>query len=100
VLSLFELEVRDGRWEAARDTLVEAVKHRIIAPTTARHHRGVIVYELSLAALARSDRAVALAAEAQGLAPDLAPAAAHRARLLLKDQRTRRAANALRRCLA
>jgi HemY protein len=99
VLSLFDLEVRDGRWEAARDTLVEAVKHRVIAPTTARHHRGVIVYELSLAALARGnrERAAALAAEAQKLAPDLAPAAAHRARLLLKDQRARRAANAIER---
>ena len=31
------------RWEAARDTLAQAaVKHRIVAPATARHHRGVI----------------------------------------------------------
>ena len=48
VLSLFDLEVRDGRWEAARDTLAQAVKHRIVAPATARHHRGVILYQLSL----------------------------------------------------
>jgi HemY protein len=98
-LSLFDLEVRDGRWEAARDTLAQAVKRRIIAPAAARHHRGVILYELSLAALTQGDRhrALALAAEAQAQAPDLAPAAAHRARLLLEDQRIRRAAKAIER---
>jgi len=42
-------------------------------------------------------RALALAAEAQGLAPDLAPVAAHRARLLLEDRRTARAAKAVER---
>ncbi len=99
VLSLFDLEVRDGRWEAARDTLAQAVKHRIVAPATARHHRGVILYQLSLGALTQGDRhrALALAAQAQGLAPDLAPVAAHRARLLLEDGRTARAAKAVER---
>ena len=99
VLSLFDLEVRDGRWEAARDTLARAVKHRIVAPATARHHRGVILYQLSLGALTQGDRhrALALAAEAQGLSPDLAPVAAHRARLLLEDGRTARAAKAVER---
>lgn len=99
VLSLFELEVRDGRWEAARNTLAEAVKRRIIPPAAGRHHRGVIVYEMSLAALTRGDRqrALALAADAQGLAPDFSPATAFRARLLLEDGRTRRAARAVER---
>jgi HemY protein len=99
VLSLFDLEVREGRWEAARDTLAQAVKHRIVAPAIARHHRGVILYQLSLGALTQGDRhrALALAAEAQGLAPDLAPVAAHRARLLLEDRRTARAAKAVER---
>jgi HemY protein len=99
VLSLFELEVRAGSWEAARDTLARAVKQRIIAHTAGRHHRGVILYELSLAALKQGDRhrALALAAEAQGLAPDLTPAAAHRAGLLLEDHRTARAAKAVER---
>ncbi len=90
--SRFDLEVRDRRWEAARDTLAQAVR-RQIAPAAARHHRGVILYELSLAAAAGGDhaRALALAGEAQSLAPELAPAAAHHARLLIADQRTRRA---------
>ena len=90
--SRFDLEVRDGRWEAARDTLAQAVR-RQIAPAAAGHHRGVILHQLSLAALTQGERAraLALAGEAQALVPDLAPAVAHYARLLIEDQRTRRA---------
>ncbi len=90
--SRFDLEVHDGHWEAARDTLAQAVR-RQIAPAAAGHHRGVILYELSLAALTQGERAraLALAGEAQALVPDLAPPAAHYARLLIEDQRTRRA---------
>ena len=94
-LSLFELEVRDGRWEAARDTLAQAVKHRVIAPAAARHHRGVILYEKSLFALSQGDRRRALALAAQGAGADLPPAAALRARMLLEEKRMRRAARAV-----
>ena len=99
VLSLFDLEAREGRWEAARETLSRAAKRRIIAPERARHHQGVIRHELSLAAAARGDRhrAIALAAEAQALAPDLAIPAVHHARLLLEDRRIGRAAKAVER---
>ncbi len=68
VESLFGLEAREGRWDAALETLAQAVKRRIIPRERARHHRGVILYELSLAALASGDRARgrSLAAQAQG----------------------------------
>jgi len=97
VLSLFDLEARGGRWQPARDALAQAVKRRIIAPESARHHRGVIDYELSCLALAQGDRrrAVALAAQARTLVPDLATPAAHHARLLLQDGRAGRAAKAI-----
>lgn len=99
VSSLFDLEARDGRWEAARDALAQAVGRRIIAPEAARHHRGVILYELSLAAQLQGDRqrAMSLAAEARTLAADLAAPAAHHARLLLADDRAGRAAKAVER---
>src|SRR6266404_5267827 len=51
VESLFDLEAREGRWETAQKTLAQAVKRRIVPRDRARHHRGVILYELSLAAL-------------------------------------------------
>jgi HemY protein len=94
VESLFELEAREGRWEAAEQTLARAVKQRLVPRDRARHNRGVILYERSLAALGDGDRrrGVNLAAEARALTPDLATPAAHHARLLLQVQRTGSAA--------
>jgi HemY protein len=97
VESLFGLEAREGRWEAALETVARAVKRRIIPRERARHHRGVILYELSLAALASGERARGrnLAAQARALTPDLAAPAAHHARMLLQDGRTGPAAKAI-----
>jgi len=99
VQSRFDLETREGRWEAARETLAQAAKRRLIPPQRARHHRGVILYELSCAALANGDqrRATAMAAEARALTEDLATPAVHHAKLLLRERRIRRATKALER---
>jgi HemY protein len=96
-LSRFDLETREGRWEAARETLAQAAKRRHFPPEQVRHHRGVLLYELSCAAVASGDqrRAMALASEAQGLTEDLATPAVHHVRLLLKQQRIGRAAKAV-----
>jgi HemY protein len=98
-LSRFSLETRAERWEAARETLAFAVKRRLIPRERARHHRGVLLFELSRAALASGERrrALSLAAEAQALTEDLATPAAHHARLLLDERRTGRAAKAVER---
>ena len=99
VQSRFDLETREGRWEAARETLAQAAKRRLIPPQRARHHRGVILYELSCAALANGDqrRATAMAAEARALTEDLATPAVHHAKLLLRERRIGRATKALER---
>jgi HemY protein len=95
--SLFDLEVRQGLWEAAQQSLGRAAKSGIISRERARHHRGVILYELSVAALANGDRrrGMNLAAQAPNLAPDLAALTAHYARLLLEARRTGPAAKAI-----
>ena len=95
--SLFELEAGEGRWDAALETLAQAVRRRIIPRERARHHRGVILYELSRAAIANGEwaRGRSLAAQAQALTPDLAAPAAHHARALLQDGRTGPAAKAI-----
>jgi HemY protein len=97
--SCFDLEAREGHWEAARQTLAQLTKRRLISRERARHYRGVILYELSRTALAAGDRrrALALAGEAQGMTEDLAGPAAHHARLLLSERRSGRAAKALER---
>jgi HemY protein len=99
VESLFGLEAREGRWDAALETLAQAGKRRIIPRERARHHRGVILYELSLAAVASDERGRGrnLAAQAQALTPDLAVPAAHHARALLEDRRPGPAAKAIER---
>jgi HemY protein len=98
-LSRFDLETREGHWEAARKTLAQLTRRQLVSWERARHYRGVILHELSLAALENDDRprAIALAAEAQALVQDLACPAAHHARLLLAERRARRAAKAVER---
>ena len=98
-LSRLDLEAREGRWAAARQTLAQAAKRRLVPPERARHYRGVILYELSRAALAGGDRrgGMAFAAEAQALTQDLACPAAHHARLLLAERRIGRATKAVER---
>ena len=96
--SLFALQLRDGHWEAALDTLKEMARRRWIPSDRARHHRGVILYELSRAAAGGDRRrAKQLAREAQELTPDLAAPAAHHARLLFDDGETGPAAKAVER---
>jgi len=96
---LFDLEVQEGRWEAARETLAAAEKRSIVSSPIARHRRGVVLYELSRAAERRGERrqAISLAAQAQALTADLAAPAAHHARLLLQDGRTGGAVRAIER---
>jgi HemY protein len=97
--SLFDLEIREGRWQAALDTLAEMVKKHLIPADRGRRHRGVILYELSRAAIADGEgrRATKLAAEAQRLTPDLAAPAAHHARLLVEAGQAGPAAKAVER---
>lgn len=97
--SLLDLEARSGRWEAALEALDRAAKRRLIDPELARHHRAVILYELSGAAVSQGDRqrALKLAGQARLLAPDLATVAAHHARLLLSEGRTGQARRAVER---
>jgi HemY protein len=97
--SLFDLEVREGRWEAAQATLAHALKRRIVPGEVARHRRGVIFYELGRTAAAKGDRrsGVNLMARAQALTPDLPTPAAQHARWLLQERRAGPAAKAVER---
>lgn len=97
--SLIVLQARLGDWQAARDTLAAAARRGVLPAERARHHRGVVLHELSRAAERRGylRRAVGLAAKAQAQAPDLAALACHHARLLLGLGRRRAAARAVER---
>jgi HemY protein len=99
VETLLQLEVRGGRWEEARVTVAEAIRKKSLPAARARHHHSVILYELSLAAEKSGDprRALALAEQAQRLAPDIAAPAAQHARCLAGEGRKKAAAKAIER---
>lgn len=99
VENLFDLEAREGQWAAAEQTLAHAVKRRILPHERARHYRGIVLYELSCAAVASGDRrrGLNLAAQAHRLTSDLAGPAAHYAAMLLEDRRSGRAARVVER---
>ena len=90
--NLLRLQARAGDWQAARETLAAAARRRALPAGAERHGRGVVLYELSRSIERAGDlrRASGLAAQAQQLAPDLAPIACHNARLLLARGRTAR----------
>jgi HemY protein len=95
--TLLALQTRGGRWEAARDTLARGAKRHLLPAARADHLRGVILYELSLAAEQAGDvrRALSLAATAHSLARELGPLAVRQARLLLGAGRRRAARRAV-----
>ena len=93
VESLLILQARAGDWEAARQTLAGSVRRGALPNEIERHHRGVVLYELSRVAERQGDtrQAAALAGKALSLVPDLPGPAAARARLQLQLGHRRRA---------
>lgn len=97
--STLVLEARAGEWEAARGMLADMARRGALAADRVRHHRGVVLHQLSLAAERRGAlrEAISLAAKARAAAPDLAPLAHQHARLLLAQGRRRAAGKVLKR---
>jgi HemY protein len=97
--ALLVLAARTGDWTAAQGTLAGAARHRGLPAERARHHRGIVLYELSRDAERSGDlrRAAGLAAKAQALVADLPGPALHHARLLIALGRKRAAARTIER---
>ncbi|MCL4767225.1 MAG: heme biosynthesis protein HemY [Hyphomicrobiaceae bacterium] len=98
VEALFEIQCREADWDGALQTLGVARRHHHVERAAADRRRGVL-----LAAQAQEiedsdpERAMTLAVEAHGLAPDLVPAAAIAGRVLAAKGNTPRAARVLQR---
>ncbi len=93
--NLLELQVRAGDWQRAQATLAELVKAKLVAAPTGRHHRAALLLAQSREAASDAAAALALAAEAQDLVPEFAPAAARRAQLLKGSGKLHKAAKAI-----
>jgi HemY protein len=94
--ALFDLQCRQGNWDGALDTLAIASKQGHIERTTADRRRAILLAAQAQAAEEDNpERALHLAVEANGLAPDLVPAATIAGRLLAARGNTPRAAKIL-----
>ena len=96
--ALFDLQCRDADWSGALETVAVARKNGHIERPAADRRRAVLL-TAQAQAVEESDpeRALNLALEAHGLAPNLVPAAAIAGRLLASRGNTPRAAKILQR---
>ena len=91
--ALFDLQCKQGDWPAALETLSVAKRHGHLEKPVADRRRAVLLTAQAQAAEdSDPDKAMALAIEAQGLAPDLIPAAGIAGRLLAARGNTPKAA--------
>lgn len=97
--TLLVLQARADDWAAAQATLAAAARRRTLPADRLRHHRGVVLHQLSRVNERSGDlrEAARLAARAQNLVADLAVPAVTHARLLLALGRRRAAARAIER---
>ncbi len=96
--ALFDLQCREGDWPGALETIGVARKNGHIERPAADRRRAVLLTAQAQAAEeADPERALSLALEAHGLAPNLVPAAAIAGRLLASRGNTPRATKILQR---
>lgn len=96
--ALFDLQCRDGDWPGALETVAVARKNGHIERAQADRRRAVLLTAQAQAAEESDpERALNLALEAHGLAPNLVPAAAIAGRLLASRGNTPRATKILQR---
>jgi HemY protein len=94
--ALFKLQCKQKDWTAALETLEHARKNRHIAKPEAERKRAVLLTAKAQAAEDDApEKALNLALEAHGLAPDLVPAAALAGRILASRGNTAKAAKVL-----
>lgn len=94
--AVLEFQCTSADWAGALKTLEANMRGKVIGKDAYRRQRAVLLTAQALAlAETRAPEARALAAEAARLAPDLTPAAALAARLLVDNGDTRKAARIL-----
>lgn len=91
--TLLDLQIKNGDWEAAEDTVRKSIRAKLIDADSGRRRRGVLNYQRSIEAEAegRLGDALQMAQRANTLAPSFVPAALRTARLLADAGKRRKA---------
>ncbi len=89
--TMFDLQVKEGRWRAALSTLEEAVKRKAVSAEVARERRAAVLLGCSSEAEADGDLSEALrfARRANTLAPDFLPAVLRTVELMVRTGKPR-----------
>ncbi len=92
--TLFDLQVRAGRWDEAEKTLDEAIRRRAVDAVQGQRDKTIVLNERGRVAEAAGEaaRAIAFARKSLDLGRDFLPATLRIARLLIADDSARRAA--------
>jgi len=91
--TLLDLQIKNGDWEAAEDTVRKSVRAKLTDADSGRRRRGILNYQRSIEAEAegRLGDALQMAQRANSLAPSFVPAALRTARLLADAGKRRKA---------
>jgi HemY protein len=90
---LFQLQLRNHKWEEAEETARAAIDFQTLKPEDGKRQDATLLIQLSLMAEQEGDRVLATdrARKALKIDPDLSPAAAQLAHLLITDGKQRQA---------
>ena len=93
--TLFDLQIQNGDWAKAEETVKKSIKNKTVNTETGRRHRAILLYQRSLEDEidGRLGDALQQSQKANNLAPDFVPAAVRTARLLQGAGKRRKAAS-------
>lgn len=91
--TLFDLQIKNGDWEKAEETVKKSIRQKTITSDTGRRHRAILLYQRSLEdeVDGRLGDALQHAQRANNLAPEFVPAAVRTALLLQGAGKRRKA---------
>ena len=91
--TMFDLQIAEGRWRAALQTLEKAIKQRAVPTDATRHRRATVLLGCSAESEAGGDltQALKFAKQANTLVPGFLPAILRTADLMIRSGKPRRA---------
>ncbi|NQV56493.1 MAG: tetratricopeptide repeat protein [Rhodospirillales bacterium] len=95
--TLFDLQIKNGDWDGAEDTVRKSVRAKYLDRETGQRRRGILKYQRSIEVESEGHigEALQLAQRANALAPSFVPAAMRKAKLLADAGKRRKAVSVI-----